>query len=712
MGTVGPGALVRSLTFRSKEVRTCLTTQHHVHYTEIYGKNQLCENCQKLDLSVDKFLIESSGLARSLKDSMPIPNKKVTGMRLNSGLGKQCLGTIQDLNQRGRECSLCWLVISAVVRYSVEAGADVSDASKCYMVWEVDGRRYRTSQSSEPEENHEQYENVSRRIRFWWRQEDGKVMEAYILFVSPYDQDDGDTMRPGKQQRRPAFLAKPFAAQMSKHSIIRDWISMCDSRHSVCKLSETAETKDTSLQQRLAHLIQQTSFGVIDVLRMRLCRLPGWDTPYVALSYVWGQGNDSHRTRRENVVKRTQLGGIEEGDLPKTIQDAIQLTRDLGFRYIWIDSLCIVQDSESSFRLNAANMDLVYGNASLTICAADGVDANEGLVALNPELAEVPLRAEYSKGIRLQVARPSESVIRDSVWDRRAWTFQERILSRRCLVFSGKRVYFQCRSSNMSEDVHRDSTGMGLSMDTTSSPLRTLREMEPRPIWFYMTCVSLYTGRHLTYAKDMIPAFEGVSCFMQSRMHGSTARFVHGLPPSHFDLALLWEPLGAQQRRRSSGNELAESDLPSWSWAGWMDAAVDAEHMQRGSPVRYKKETLEGCFNDVHEWLRDHTWINWFIRNSDGDLRPLWHKDFASEVEGQKPLPRWRGYAVQPILPDSEYEDAKATKAPHSEDSISIRDIEDGGPEDIYHDRSEDEDQGGRAEEDKLAVSLDFEMHS
>lgn len=589
---------------------------------------------------------------------------KSSGIQLNSGLGQQFLGTLRDLQET--ECPLCSLLSGALKQYTVhpeasvnelgvnelganEAGVDklgVDDSTKCFMVWEVDGRRARR-RSNELNEDHEKYMNTSRRIRFWWTHKDKKVMEAYILFVAPTDQIEEDTNR--QKHQKPEFLAKHFDVQKSKHSVIKGWLSLCEHGHSVCSRSGAAGggTYDGLDRQRLDYLLNKTSFGVIDVIRMKLCRLPDWQTRYVALSYVWGQGVQSraHRTQRDNVVKRTSDGGIEERDLPKTIKDAIQLTRDLGLRYIWIDSLCIVQDSISSFRLNAENMDLIYGNAYLTICAADGKDANEGLVALDPDKADTPLRAEYSKGVRLQVTRPSESVIRDSVWDQRAWTFQERILSRRCLVFAGRRVYFQCRSSNMSEDIYRDATGLGLSMDSTNSPLRTLREMQPRPIWFYMTCVSLYTGRHLTYAKDMIPAFEGVSSFMQNRMHGPMARFIYGLPPSHFDLALLWEPLSAQRRRypsKDAGNEDVELELPSWSWAGWMDV----KDVRKGSPVKYKQETLEGCFIDVREWLREHTWISWFIRNSDGDLRPLWHRDYLTEVEGVQPQKRWHGYEV------------------------------------------------------------------
>lgn len=541
----------------------------------------------------------------------------------------------------------------AIHQYTIKAGAEVDELSKCYMAWEVDGRRARRhSNSNDSDDDREQYANMSRRIRFRWEQKDKKAMEVYILLVAPNDQADEHTSR--QSQQKPAFLAKKFDPTKSKHSVIKGWLSLCEKEHKLCTASGAAGQgpHDTTDRRRLDDLLEQTSFGVVDVTRMKLCRLPSWQTQYVALSYVWGQGDKSHQTQRDNVLKRTSDAGIEEGDLPKTIKDAIQLTRDLGLQYIWVDSLCIVQDSGSSFRLNAANMDLIYGNAYLTICAADGEDAHEGLAALDPKRADEPLWAEYREEIRLQVTRPSESVIHASVWNQRAWTFQERILSRRCLVFAGRRVYFQCRSSNMSEDIHRDANGRGLSMDMTNSPLRTLKEMQPRPIKFYMTCVSLYTGRHLTYAKDIIPAFEGVSNFMQNRMHGPLAKFIYGLPPSHFDLALLWEPLSAQKRRYPSSNagtQVGELELPSWSWAGWMDVAdEDVRKGSKGSPVRYKPETLEGCFIDVRDWLRKHTWISWYIRNDEGDLRPLWDKECLSEVEGKQPEKRWQGYEASP----------------------------------------------------------------
>lgn len=616
------------------------------------------------------------------------------------------MGKLSEIKARSTEqgCSLCRLVWTAVERYSQQvalnsenngaSGAnaesesnfgqevdntndferngkkinepDVDPDSNCFMVWEVDGRQARGRRTSTftGEEEDTQYSNVSRRIRFWWRQRDGKVQESYILFVPPPDpmvpNSDGSGYQRGKWAKA-EFLAREFDPEKSQYALIGSWLNICEKHEPKC--TEAYEL------DRFEHLRSQTWFGVIDVVQMKLCSLPepseGDKSLYVALSYVWGRptGQD-HRTLRANVSQRTYPGGIEERTLPKTIRQAIQLTRDLGLRYIWIDSLCIVQDSYSSFKLNAEMMDLIYRNAHLTICAADGEGSGEGLSALDPTKAEKPI-AQYVEGIKLQVSRPSESVIRDSVWNQRGWTFQERILSPRCLVFVKGRFYFQCRKANMSQDIYPDPTGNGLSMDWMNSPLRTLSGLKTRPIWFYMTCVSLYTGRHLTNAEDILPAFEGVAGLMRTHMHGDLAVFLYGLPPSHFDLALLWEPLSAQKRREPSKNGRygqVDTELPSWSWAGWTDASTDKKSFpagdsassagkkskefsnDKGSQVKYKSETLDGCFADVHEWLLQHTWIRWFIRDSSGDLRPVW--DGRMMYGDDDVLPRWRGYGV------------------------------------------------------------------
>ncbi|KAH6692361.1 heterokaryon incompatibility protein-domain-containing protein [Plectosphaerella plurivora] len=410
-------------------------------------------------------------------------------------------------------------------------------------------------------------------------------------------------------------------------------------------------------------LIKGTYFGVIDVIDMRLMELPvirGTPSRYVALSYVWGEneGLDKphYKTTRANVMKHIQSQGLKKAWnlLPKTIRDVILLVNRLGERYLWIDSLCIVQDSASSWELNAKSMHLVYGNAYFTVCAADG-DAETGLLAADvstwmdsttttidgtssftpsTKARTSSLSAEVAPGVRIIASRPAEAVIQGSRWSQRGWTFQERMLSRRCLIFIEGQVYFQCRSSLISQHIFPDHGGSSndknWSLEWTNSPLRTLEGLKRKAFWFYMKCVSLYTGRHLTKPQDVLAAFSGISWLLKQQMQ---AALFYGLPMSHFDLALLWTPIEPLERRRHM------ADFPSWSWAGW-----------DGGKAEYAADMLDGALSNVQEWLRHHTWILWYLRDFEGNLRPLWDRDILNEDQsGER---RWGGYAGRNMQPN------------------------------------------------------------
>lgn len=383
-----------------------------------------------------------SNAGRSLPHSRSIKSRFI----LNSGLGKTSHGKIREIEQRVEKggCALCQLIFEAVRRYS---GENVDDSSECFMVWEVDGRQAARQPGLAPKHNvndkddtNMSLSNVSRRLKIWWTQKDGSEMDAYILFLASSDKvsTHTDTNFNLQDPRQSVFLGRDFDVAEPKSALFKSWLDTCENLHK----SRSCDKNYFYDPAGFFDLGPATWFGVIDVIRMRICRLP-WDmenkkpSRYIALSYVWGEGEHPHRTIRKNMPDRIKPGGIEENSLPYTIRKAIQLTRDIGEKYIWIDSLCIVQDSDFSWGLNADVMDLVYGNAYLTICAADGQNDKAGLHALDLETADTPLKAELRNGLRLLVSRPSESIIRDSIWNQRGWTFQERILSRRCLVFAG-----------------------------------------------------------------------------------------------------------------------------------------------------------------------------------------------------------------------------------------------------------------------------------
>lgn len=165
-----------------------------------------------------------------------------------------------------------------------------------------------------------------------------------------------------------------------------------------------------------------------------------------------------------------------------------------------------------------------------------------------------------------------------------------------------------------------------------------LSDLARRAPWVYMNFVCLYTSRNLTKPRDILAAFNGVSNLMRKNLG---APFIFGLPSSHFDLALLWEPEKALKRRRPRKNdekgkaEFNGMEFPSWSWCGWW-----------GGKMEYKSGMVEGCLMDLNEWLIKHTWINWYIRDGHGNLRPLWDGDkLSKDLTLEK---RWMGYGDKP----------------------------------------------------------------
>lgn len=124
-------------------------------------------------------------------------------------------------------------------------------------------------------------------------------------------------------------------------------------------------------------------------------------------------------TTLQNIMLHRKHGGLENilADLPSchALRDAIDIVRGLGIQHLWIDSLCIVQNSTRSWNLDAPVMDLIYGHAKLTICAADGKDSSAGLKAMHAnENAHHQNIEECVTGVPLMVSRPPEIGIKAS----------------------------------------------------------------------------------------------------------------------------------------------------------------------------------------------------------------------------------------------------------------------------------------------------------
>ncbi len=193
------------------------------------------------------------------------------------------------------------------------------------------------------------------------------------------------------------------------------------------------------------------------------------------------------RLTKNNYHKFLEQLGPSVDSVPNTLRDVMILAKQLGIRYLWIDSLCIIQDDQADWQLMAPQMDRIYGNSTLNICAALGTDLSNGPSSGLPGTAKTLRKAVQPVArygaLDLAVVIPVESLIEKSNWNSRAWTFQERMLSRGSLIFTSDRVFFQCRVSTWSEEIDSESNGKVWTLEMVRSPLQNFSKNPVPTTW-------------------------------------------------------------------------------------------------------------------------------------------------------------------------------------------------------------------------------------
>ncbi|KAI1775317.1 HET-domain-containing protein [Hypoxylon cercidicola] len=308
---------------------------------------------------------------------------------------------------------------------------------------------------------------------------------------------------------------------------------------------------------------------------------------YVALSYVWG-GSWQLETTTMNVFKRV-IEGFQMSQLPQTIRDAITVTRKLGQRYLWVDALCILQDSEEDKAIQLGAMGHIYRNAYLTINAACARSSYEGFLSHGKSaerpVSQIPYRCPDGTfgtvyiGL-LAVLDGAAGASPPWDWDRwapisqRAWCLQERVLPPRSLIFASTKLKFSCRTAtaDISGPLCLPHLGLGLPSSIwcqNTSVYQSPKHKEEnraacRRAWLQV--VKMYCSRELSLASDKLPALGGVAELFHPIIGG---RYLAGLWSKDLLHDLLWKRLDHPRPRPSNYR------APSWSWAA-TDGEVDA----------------------------------------------------------------------------------------------------------------------------------------
>ncbi|KAH8651520.1 heterokaryon incompatibility protein-domain-containing protein, partial [Tricladium varicosporioides] len=265
--------------------------------------------------------------------------------------------------------------------------------------------------------------------------------------------------------------------------------------------------------------------------------------PYLTLSYCWGEQTEQNTNLvTTNITFNERQISIPMDDLPLCCKDAVKITRKLGFRFIWIDAICIIQEQETKedWIKESGQMAQIYANSILTISAGSSDRCNDSILQPRYE-SDVGLQIQVKGNILNETIgiREFPAALGQALWKteiyKRGWTMQERTLSNRILHFTPHQIFWQCTTTEHSED-GRNKEEMGRGQNDHRLYLR--KELNPIKLedaWYHI--VDRHKDLALTDPGDRLPALAGIAKAYHPQFK---CKYLAGLWECHLPENLLW----------------------------------------------------------------------------------------------------------------------------------------------------------------------------
>ncbi|KAH6856622.1 heterokaryon incompatibility protein-domain-containing protein [Chaetomium sp. MPI-CAGE-AT-0009] len=412
-------------------------------------------------------------------------------------------------------------------------------------------------------------------------------------------------------------------------AVAQEWLKNCIENHERCRAISLGTTR-----QPPTRLLEIDRPGSGEIRLVETTAALGAHVKYATLSHCWGQ---SRVLRLTSGSKQRLQAGIPISDLGLTFRDAVSVARSLGVRYIWIDSLCIIQDSKEDWLHEAPRMVDVYGAALFNIAATSGADTDAGCHPLREgrrlfEPLIVTLKGTGFPDGRylLYDYRYKDNAFKDMPLLRRGWVVQELLLASRVLHFCRAEMFWECLPPKMRDPwiprelawkalrsfpghpEHAVTNGNGVTLSDL------LWDLWPKLVGYYSLC-------SLTYASDKLAALSGIAKVIQQVFKMD---YRAGLWDHELEDQLLWVGLGDPTLEPRYPPPTYRA--PTWSWAS-MDGPIGLSwHRKEGERWR-RVVTIQDCHIEAQTEDSTIGIVNGFLRLSGWLITIRLRKDPAGE---------------------------------------------------------------------------------
>lgn len=362
------------------------------------------------------------------------------------------------------------------------------------------------------------------------------------------------------------FPQLPEIGSHTHFEVQRQWLEDCDKNHHQCRPDQ--ENVNAWRPTRLIDVGRERNSATV---RLVDTAVEAFDQSeklkYIALSHPWGDRKiHKHYCTTRNNLDRHRIQLVVD-DLPDTFKHAVKVTRELSVRYLWIDSLCIIQGENGDFENEAEHMETVFSTAYCVISASCATGTSDGF--LLERLAREVVRFETGREDPFYICEAIDDFQHDVIeggLSKRGWVLQERALARRSIYFTTKQTYWECGDGIRCETLTKMSNNQAAFLGDPNFPRVAMEHTKGGKIRLYESLYKQYSKLAFSKITDRPIAIAGLEQRL-IRAFGTNGGF--GIFGGYLGRSLLWQR--APNVQSMTRIDFGQKRVPSWSWMAYED---------------------------------------------------------------------------------------------------------------------------------------------